>query len=343
MSDIAAHLGVSRLTVSAVLNGREQEVGVGDETATRVRKAAEDLGYHRNHLALAMKTGRNPVIGCLVSDLKSEWTSRTLSGLLRQLHESGYLLKIEEVSGPEEETPALTRFIEQRLAGIFCNNFNPGESFARSLEKAAQNYSMPIVCSLSRKDIAGGWIDSDDRQGVRLAVDHLWALGHRRIAFLGGGPSEHIRTEGFVEAMRDHGVEPPAGFVVATDWSLSCAERETEQLLRKVRGRPTAIMSANDKMAAIVLRTAHREGLRVPRDVSVVGFSDSDICELTDPELTSISQPFEKIGQLCGSALIDLIKTAGRNKHPADIRQFVPTELVVRQSSGPVPDRIKKD
>jgi len=340
MSDIAAHLGVSRLTVSAVLNGRQTEVGVGEETARRVHEAAVRLGYHRNHLALAMKTGRNPVIGCLLGDLRSEWTSRTLSGMLRYLHGAGYLSKMEEVSGPEAEEAALTRFVEQRIAGIFCVNFNPQEAFARKLETTAFRYGMPIVCSFSRKDIAGGWVDSDDPLGMRLAVEHLWQLGHRRIAFLGGTEQDQVRTSGFHEAMKDFGGRVPAGFIVHTDWKLPVAEETATALLRRSRSaRPTAFVCANDKIAAVVLRACRRIGAGVPQDVSVIGFSDSEVCALTDPELTSIAQPFEEIGRRCGEALIEAIQALRRrpSSHPRPRRELIPTRLVARHSTAPAP------
>jgi len=336
MSDIAAHLGVSRLTVSAVLNGRQQQVGVGAETSRRVLEAAAELGYHRNHLAVAMKTGINPVIGCMVSTLKSEWVSRTLSGLLQRLHEGEYLVKIEEVAGPAAENSALTRLIEQRIAGIFCCNFNPGNAFARKLESTATIYGVPIVCSLSRKDIRGSLIDSDDHLGVQLAVDHLWALGHRKMAFLGGDDHEKERWTGFIKAMQRHQKTVKPDRIVFTQWDLGQAETETLRLIGRTNNRPTGIICANDSIAAVAVRVARRQGLSVPDDLSVIGFSNSTICQLMDPELTSVVQPFEEIGRRCGSVLLEQLQGGGKKaRRFSENKELLPTSLEVRQSTGP--------
>lgn len=335
MSDIAASLGVSRMTVSSVLNGREAEVGIGEETARRVREAAEKMGYHRNQLAIAIKTGKNPVVGCLISDLRAEWTSRTLSGLLRGLHEGGYLVKIEEVSGAKAENAALTRFTEQRVGGIFCCNFNPGDAFVRRLEQVSHNYEVPVVCSLSRKDILGTWVDSNDREGTQLAVAHLWDLGHRNIAYLAGTKNELARGEGFRDAMRERGASVSAKNFVFTEWYSHRAEEATERFLARGRERPTAIVCGSDDLACVAIRTARRLGFAVPGDLSVVGFSDSHQCEFFDPPLTSIAQPFETIGQRCGTLLIEQIQTGKIPKGPQNPEKLA-TSLVVRGSTAGV-------
>lgn len=340
MSDIAAHLGVSRLTVSAVLNNRLKQVGVSEETARRVRAAAESLGYHRNHLALAMKTGVNPVIGCLVSDLKSEWTSRTLSGLLNATHASGYLTKIEEVTGPQKEQAALDRFMEQRVAGIFCCNFNPGREFITELENTARQHKTPVICSLSAKNLGGDWVDSDDSLGIRLAVQHVHGLGHHRIGFVGGQNEEEPRITSFRATMKDLGLA--TNFVSTTNWNLTRAQELAEEWLGMKRGRPTAILCANDHMAAIIARKARQMGYEMPRDLSLVGFSDSWICRFIDPPLTSVAQPFEEIGTKCGLLLMDLIQGAKRKRPSPLVKQLVRTDLVIRESTAPAPNSSRK-
>jgi DNA-binding LacI/PurR family transcriptional regulator len=336
MSDIAAHLGVSRLTVSAVLNNRMQEVGIGEETARRVREASVALGYHRNHLALAMKTGNNPVIGCLISTLKSEWTSRTVSGLLGRLHESAYLIKIEDVTGQDAQEAALTRFLEQRVTGIFCCNFNPDAAFARRLEQAAKVYNMPLVSSISRHDLSAWQINSDDRKGIRQVVDYLWNLGHRRMAFIGGDEGEAVRRAAFLEAMEERGLTVPEQRAFLSGWNDHSAEVGAARLLSLKRGRPTAILCANDRLGAIVLKLARRMGLSVPRDLSVTGYSNSLLSEITDPALTSVVQPFEEIGRKCGDAMLQLIERKKKSPRPGRKTDLVPTSLVIRDSTGPV-------
>jgi len=342
MSDIAAHLGVSRLTVSAVLNNRTGEVGISEETARRVREAALELGYHRNHLAIAMKTGVNPVIGCFVSDLSAEWTGRTLSGLLRAMHQSGYLTKIEEVYGEKQETAALARFMEQRVAGIFCCNLNSEESFARTLEEVTRRYATPIVCSTSRQDFAAHQVNSDDIQGVGLAVEHLWGLGHRRIAFLGGSSTDEPRTTGFLRSMEERGGEVAPEHFVITGRDFRRVEAVVTEWTSRKRGRPTAILCASDSLAAVAIRTARHGGISIPGELSIVGFANGALCEVMDPPLTSVAQPFEVIGHRCGSLLMELIERRRKKAAPSHRTDRVPTTLVVRGSTGPVPRRPRK-
>jgi len=336
MSDIAAHLGVSRLTVSAVLNNRTGEVGISEETARRVREAALELGYHRNHLAIAMKTGVNPVIGCFISDLTAEWTGRTLSGLLRAMHQSGYLTKIEEVYGEKAERAALARFMEQRIAGIFCCNLNSGESFARTLEEMTRRYETPIVCSTSRADLAAHKVNSDDILGIGLAVDHLWQLGHRRIAFLGGEFIGEPRRVGFLHAMRERGGEVPPENLAITGREFRRVEVVMTEWMTRKRRRPTAVVCVSDSLAAVAMRTARSHGISIPGKLSVIGFSNSALCEVTDPPLTSVAQPFEAIGHRCGTLLMELIERRKKKATPAFRDEQLATSLALRASCGPV-------
>lgn len=333
-SDIAAHLGLSRLTVSAVLNNREKQVGVAKETADRVRAAAETMGYQRNHHAMAIKTGFNPVVGCLVSELQMEWTSRTLSGLLGAMRKSNYLTKITEVSGHDAEQDALSQFMQHRVAGIFCCNFNPESASARSLEKVVASYSVPLVFAFSRQDLAGVCVESDDAMGIRQAVNHIWSLGHRRIAFISG---EQVREEAFVRTLSGLGGTLYPNFLVQSFWSNDAAEAAATQLLAK-KARPTAIICANDALAATVLRTAVRLGFRVPHDLSVTGFSASQLSAFTNPPLTSVSQPFEEIGARCGEILMKMIGASkGRTLSPSQSLHAMPTHLVIRESTARPP------
>jgi len=343
MSDIAAHLGLSRLTVSAVLNNRTEQVGISQETAARVRAAAAELGYHRNHLAVAMKTGRNRVIGCILSRLQAEWMTRTLSGVLQWSHQSQYLIKIEEVYGLESEKAVLARLIQQRVAGIFCCNLNSEIAFVKILRKTSEQYAVPVVCSFSRKDLAARWVDSDDRQGIFSAVRHLWDLGHRRLAFIAGMSLEKVRSNAFLDAMAELGSPVPEDFMIWTDWRLDKAAEAAHALLKKGRRRPTAILCANDKIAAIVIREARSLGFEVPRDLSVIGFSNSQVCDLLDPPLTSVAQAFEEIGRRCGEVLEEMIEQQWEKKLDGHRkRELIPTWLEVRQSTAEAPRRSKE-
>ena len=339
VSDIAAHLGVSRLTVSAVLNNRTAEVGIGEKTSRRVREAAEKLGYYPNRLALAMKTGINPVIGCFVSGLKNEWVGRTLSGFLDALRASGYIAKIEEVSGLEQETAALSLFMEQRVAGIFCCNFTPHQKFTLILNKATKAHRTPVVFSQTIQQLAGEHIDSDDAQGSGLAVDHFFQLGHRRIAFLGGASLEDPRCAGFCRALKKYDLWDTGNFTISTGWDRARNEALASEWLKDKKRRPTAILCGSDQIAAVTLRAARRMGLQVPAQLSVAGFSNSRICDLTDPPLTSVEQSFEEVGRRAGVHLVERIAARKKTDFSGSAlnQELVKTTLVTRASCAAVP------
>lgn len=336
MSDIADHLGLSRLTVSAVLNHREKSVGISEETAQEVRATAAKLGYHRNHLALAMKSGRNPVVGCMVSNLKAEWVSRTLSGLLGVSAKSEYLIKIEEVYGHQSELTTLGRFMEQRVAGIFCCNFNPLPEIVSTFNQTIKKYGVSVVYSSSVMEIDGVRVDSDDEMGGRQAVQHLWDLGHRKIAYVGGTENttaERIRRAGFTAKLTDLGGSVPPEYIVHADFRWNVAEEAARELLRSPRNRPTAIFCASDSMAAGVLRGARSVGLRIPQDLSVIGFSNMTFGELLDPPLTTVAQAFEDIGARCGQLVVELARNAEGTTRKKTA-ELIATSLVVRGSTA---------
>ncbi len=344
MTDIATHLGVSRLTVSAVLNNRTDEVGISERTAEKVRKAAIELGYHRNHLAVAMKTGVNQVVGCLLSGLESEWTGRTLSGFLRNMHEANYLIKIEEVQGKQQESIALSRFMEQRVAGMFCCNFNPHADFVQELKSMSSIYRIPIIHAFSSNKLPGLEVNSDDRQGIRLAVDHLWEYGHRNIAFLQASNYPSERKDAFIEYMQERLGRAKSIHVMGHPDSLEEQDHLAESLFKNRNAKSvTAIVCATDMSAATTIRMARRYGLSAPGDISIVGFANSRYCQFTDPLLTTVEQPFELVGQKCGQRLIQLcnkkIASFKGNYPPADL---IPTRLIIRESTGPNPFKKKR-
>ncbi|RRJ95918.1 helix-turn-helix domain-containing protein [Opitutaceae bacterium TAV4] len=354
MADIAAHLGVSRLTVSAVLNNRHGSVRISEETAAKVRAAAAQLGYVRNHLAIATKTGRSFSVGVIVSRFASEWVARVLSGFIGVAKQRGYLVNIEDVSGSVAEQAALTRFMEQRVGGIFCCNLNPDGNFPELLAETSQRYGCPVVSTISHPRLSGERVDSDDEAGGTMAAQHLWELGHRRIASVGLTLNRR-RSEAFANALTG------LGGTVPPEWLLTRAKEDAETettllalltgtLTKPRRGspaktnRPTAVFCASDELASFVMRAARRCGLLVPRDLSVVGFADERVAHLLDPRLTTIAQPFEDMGQRGAELLFqqmdgrvtESVAGNGAGSGAEAKCEMLPVRLVVRESTAKV-------
>ena len=340
MSDVANKLGLSRVTVSAVLNDRHRKAGISDETADRVKLAARELGYYRNDLAMAMKSGRNRVIGAIISNLANGWVGQILSGILKGSLESEYLIKLEEVAGIEAEQAALSRLVGQRVAGIICCNFHPEKDFVVGLTKTTASYGMPVVQVSSSLALPGKRIASDDYAASKQAVEYFWGLGHRRISYIGA--VEHYgwireRTVGFIDTFKKLGGTVGPDTVTEATFGVAGYEALAHRLLSKKRGRPTALLCINDASAAICLRVARSLGIEVPGQLSVIGYNGGN-AEYTDPPLTSLEQPFEQMGYRCVQEMLSRIKAgytppvAPRKSKPI----YLPVDFKVRGSTGPV-------
>lgn len=334
MSDIAKRCGVSRATVSAVLNGHQEKLGIKPETADRVRAAAEKLGYFRNEMAVAVKTGQNAVIGCLTIGLNREWVARVVCGLLQTVQEEGYLIKIVNLDSSEASLDSLRRLVRQRMAGIFCCDVHPAGAMGRQFRELCGRYAMPIVAINSGDSVGGYQLRSNDMQGTEQAVNHLWKLGHRRIAHIAGSPDSvtaRLRREGFLRAMKARGIVVPASYLVTGNYD---SPEESEAAARKLfswKGDlPTAVFCANDEVAAATLRTVNDLGLRVPESISIVGYSDIKVASLTTPPLTTVRQPFEKMGARGATVLLELIR---KESGKATGVEWLPTKLIARAST----------
>lgn len=336
MSDIARRCGVSRATVSAVLNDHHEKLGIKGATAEKIRATAEKMGYFRNEMAVAIKTGQNAVIGCITVDLSAEWIARAVTGLLETAQGEDYLIKIINVSSADAVSDALGKLVRQRMAGTFCVNVNVTNAVGRSFRELCERYQMPIVGVNCSESIGGQHFRSDDLQGMAQAVGHLWKLGHRRIAHLTGdleSMTGSLRREGFLRAMRERGVTSPTGLLIPSSYDVAQAEPIADRFFKQTKSLPTAIICANDEVAAVAVRAARRAGLSIPGDLSMVGYSDMKSASLADPPLTTIRQPFEKMGSRGAAILLDLIR--GKAKKTTGI-EWLPTKLVVRDSTSAV-------
>ncbi len=335
MSDIAQRVGVSRPTVSAVLNGNHRKLGIKPETAEKIKAAAAKLGYYRNEIAVAIKTGQNAVIGCITIGLNREWVARVVTGLIQNAQDKGFLIKIVNLNDSSESFDSLQRFVQQRMAGIFCCDIHPPAPMAAQFRSLCARYNMPIVAVNSSDRVGGYHLRSDDLQGAELAIRHLWKLGHRRIAHIMGDPHSMtgpLRREGFLRAMKLCGGTVPPHYLVTGTYDAQHAVIAAQKLLSRKKNLPTAIFCANDEVAAAAIRAARKIGLRVPEDLSILGYSNITLSALTDPPLTTVAQPFELMGERAAKVLLDLIHRQPKPRYTVD---RLPTKLVIRESTLP--------
>jgi DNA-binding LacI/PurR family transcriptional regulator len=342
MKEIAARLGVSQPTVSLALSGQTKGTFISEATRQRVVAAAKELGYQPNQIARAMVMGRTKVIGFLGATLNHEYTARMLSGVLSIAQSRGYLVKIVQTGNGTSGPEALQQVIQQCLAGVVCVHFD--EAFLQEAHGQLSGRSIPMaildhtVLNLGTRLAPGTRVLPDDGQGVGLAVEHLAALGHSRIAFVSAGGDSAAwaaRESGYRCAMRQLNLPVRRSYVRRGKDDLAQFRRMVLDLLT-LPERPTAIACATDYMAMVVLRTAREAGLRVPEDLSVIGFADLEMASFADPPLTTVASAFEAMGDRAATRLLAAVEGTSKRSSPGSLIGMVPTRLIVRESTGPV-------
>lgn len=331
--DVARRAGVSPMTVSRVMN---EVAGVKDATRRTVLKAVEDLGYSPNAAARSLARQGGGRIGLLYSNPSAGYLSEFLVGALDGAQKTGALLLIEKCEAdPDSERAAVGRLIAGGASGVILPPPH-GESHAALSElKEGQVAVVAVATGRFRSDASA--VRIDDFAAAAEMTRHLLALGHRRVGFIKGASNQTASAErllGFETEMRD--VEPAATALIEPGEFTYRSGLEAAERLLSSRHRPTAIFASNDDMAAGVLTAAHRLGLDVPRDLTVVGFDDTSIATAVWPELTTIRQPVSEMAEAAVRILSDDIRGRGRARGDASADRLVAHTLVVRGSCGPV-------
>ncbi|TNY38323.1 LacI family transcriptional regulator [Thermomonospora catenispora] len=324
MRNVAERAGVSKSLVSLVMRGSPH---VSERRRQAVLKAARELGYRPNAVARSLVEGRTRLIGAIVADLHNPFFAEFLDGLQESLHGEG--LRMLVGSGrwdPLFEAEAVEAFLEMRVDGLVLLSVVPD-----SLQEAAANVPVVVV---GERDVDGvDIVVDDDELGASLAVDHLVRLGHRRIAHIEGAPSTtaRYRRSGYENAMRKHDLAEQIT-VEPGDFTEEGGYRAARTLLSRP-DRPTAIFAPNDLVATGVLSAADELGLKVPEDVSVVGYDNTHLAAIRHISLTSVDQPRRDMGRIAAEMLRARIEDPSRPPR----QNLVVPHLVVRSTTGPAP------
>lgn len=330
--DVAQHAGVSIATVSRVLNDRSD---VSAETRERVRTAATKLGYKVDPAGRALASQQTRLVAVVVGDnsghrdLSVIFFGKVLAAISRRLAQSGYEpLLLHAVDERSDLSPLDAGFGHRFDAAIVIGVDDDDPLIAGLAERGLPLVGVDVRTGGPRDAFVG----SDHDEGVRLAIAHLHALGHRRIAHISGGANTvagAARLEAFRRAVEVFGLELPDAYVRNGDFSSASGYRETCELLA-LPTPPTAIVAASDLMALAALQAIWESELRPAHDVAVVGFDDLEAAALAHPPLTTIRQDRQALGMLAATRAIELIE---HPEAPAGTT-LLPVELVVRASSA---------
>ena len=336
IEDVAQLAGVSAMTVSRVIN---KEKNVRDRTRDRVLEAVEQLNYSPNTAARSLAVGEATHIGLLYSNPSAAYLSQFLVGALEGARRAGCHLVIEPCGEEDEaeQEQAARHLAAAHVEGVVLPP-PLSESIPILTELALSE--IPVVTVAMGKLYENALnVRIDDFRAAEEVTEYLIGLGHRRIAHIKGHP-EHIaaieRQRGFQSAVARAGLNPDDVVIEQGYFTFRSGMEAAERLL-DLDPRPTAVFAGNDDMAAAVIGVAHRRGLDVPGDLSVVGFDDTSPATTVWPELTTVRQPVSAMADAALEILVaDLRERRGGNSTgPAE--RVLDHELIIRESSGPVP------
>jgi DNA-binding LacI/PurR family transcriptional regulator len=330
MNDVARLAGVSHQTVSRVLNDHPS---VSPATRERVLEAVRQLNYRPNAMARGLAGRRSRVVGVVSFDTILYGPASTLLGIERAARAAGYGVSIVTLERVDHTgmVSALSALADQSVAGVVV--------IAPQTAAAAALHNMPLgMAAVAVESDVGGEtpaISVDQVTGARMAVRHLLELGHRKVWHL-SGPRDWLETHGRIEGWRttleEAGLAAPK--LMTGDWGARSGYIAGLELAG--RDDVTAVFAGNDQMALGMMRAFHERGIRVPDDVSIVGFDDIPEAEFLSPPLTTIRQDFDEVGRRCIAALLRVIEAdlpEGPDRPEPDPR--VAPELILRRSTAP--------
>ena len=329
LADIARAAGTSASTASRALNGKGY---VSDDARARLLEAAARLGYVPNASARTLKQKTSRAIGVVVSDLGNQFYGRLAGAIEQTLREANYqMVLLGDNSETAEELEGVRTFLAMRAPGVIITPVGDEAS-----ELLARHGVVVVEVDRRLSRVPCDAVVIDNERGGREATEHLLAAGHRRIALLVAATnwtSDAGRLAGYRQAYDAVGIPVDERLIVRVEFHDSDAEARIARLLEDER--PTAIFAANNLLAEQAWRTVRRLGLRLPEDISLVGFDDVPWMEMVSPGLTVVAQPTEELGRCAARLLLRRIEDPARA--PA-VERLEPT-LVVRGSTGP-PARI---
>lgn len=336
MGDLARELGVSTTTISRALS---DHFSIGPAMKQKVLKIARKYNYQPNRMASALRKGRSNLLGVVVPYLEGHFFPSVVYGIEKAASKAGYSVIIcqshEDVA---QERRNLDTLLSAQVAGVLVSLSRTTVDF-RHFDKL-RSRGMPLVYFDRVEE--GENVNAvvlDDREGGYISTRHLLGQGCRRIAHLAGPQHLNIyknRRQGYADALREAGIPEDDSLVVYTDMLQEQGVDGMRQLLQ-LPNPPDAVFAAGDYCALGALQEARRQGLRVPQDVAISGFSNETFTRVTEPNITSVDQRSEEMGQAAVRLFLDIVEYEGGTFSPRQVS--LRPELRVRQSSLREPER----
>lgn len=328
IKEVSQRAGVSSATVSHVINNTRY---VSDAVRERVMAAIEELNYKPNYIARTLRKGKSDTIGVIIPNTRNSYFTEIAWCIEQVASKDNYSIIIcNSENTPEKEVFYINILMQKQVDGIaFFSSINNEEASNLLL---SSNIPFVIVDKeFEKKTDNSVVVMTDEQQGAECAIEYLTSLGHKKIACITGGDSDQITSEkrktGYYEAMKRHKLPVNDEYVAEGDFSLNSGYLAGLKLL-KLEDRPTAIFIFNDLMAMGVLRAAHECNVRVPEDVSLIGFDNIEMTSYSIPPLTTIAQNKSKLAENIVSSLLAMNK----KEEITSRRIIIPTDFIERKS-----------
>ncbi len=324
IKDIAKVAGVSHTTVSRALN---DSALIKVETRQKIQAIAKDLHYVPNVNARSLVNQKNYMIGLFFSSIRQGTSSNFLVDTITEIHsvlEEQYTLSVQGI----DEIEHLERINFQRYdAVLVMSQSDSDQAFIMELKK--QTFPFVVV----NRDLADDTIINvvaDDQKGVQHAIEYGLSMGHKKIAYIGGREdfrSANERREAVIKTLEAHHLSIDPEFFMAGDYSMASGFQKMQELLQATK-QPTLVFCANDDMAIGAMRAIHEAGLKIPEDLSLIGFDDAPVTAFLEPPLTSVHKPLKKMTKIG----IEMLLEAIAGKPLSQKRIEIPTSLIKRKS-----------
>jgi DNA-binding LacI/PurR family transcriptional regulator len=330
IKDVSRLAGVSQSTVSRVLSGGYSVVPITPETRERVLRAAQELRYRPHPLARGLRGAGTALLGLIVRDIADPFFTAMLKVIAIEARRRGYNLVLGDACSSAEEAQALTQVLEVRHCEAILLVGDVVDEPRLLADLSGSDLTVVALCQGARAP-GLSTVNADGEAGARLALEHLFALGHRRIALLDAGWIGDVqpRRLAYRAFVREYGLRVPATYQQVATNDASGGEAGCARLL-ELSEPPTAIFATTDVLAIGALKAVHSTGMRVPHDVSLVGFDDIPFAAYTVPPLTTVRQPMEAMARLA----IELALRGAADQLPAAETHWLTPQLVVRNSTA---------
>lgn len=331
--DVARKAGVNRATVSLSLSGHKS---IPQSTRERIVSIAREMGYAPNALARGLRSQKSNLLGMIADLTWGQTLLKRIALTARLAQERGYEMMLFH---PSLEDQALAQTVQSMISHQAAGLFIAASSTSAKFEYLDiwRKLGRPVISLLPWPDDSKNVIDTDRKEGWRRAVHYLASLGHRRIVMSLGAlrsqSTSKARVQGWRQGMRECGLDAPETHILTFSSFNQAEAGRVMRAMLKLEPRPTAFIATSDDYAAYCIQQLLSMGVRIPQDLSVMGFDDSLAAQFSPVPLTTLAQPVEAMSKLGIDRFVDMIEGRG----PMEFEPVLfPPELVIRQSTGPV-------